>query len=298
VIQYRIAHQTTYSYAEPVSLCQNVAHLKPRDWPRQWCEKSILSITPDPAVLDERIDYFGNPATYFTIQERHTELSINISHRITVRSENPPNPLATTAWPEIRDRLRTDVAPVWLDAYQYAFASRYAPDSKNFGDYAAALFTPDRPILDAVLALNAQIHGDFVYDPRATNIATPVEDVLRTRRGVCQDFAHLMLSCLRSLGLAARYVSGYLCTVPPPGQKRQIGADATHAWVSVFCGDAGWVDFDPTNNSIPSDQHILLAWGRDYDDVSPVKGVILGGGQHRVTVSVDVEPVAKNPEMG
>ncbi|MBA4188234.1 MAG: transglutaminase [Planctomycetaceae bacterium] len=290
MIRYRITHDTTYDYSEIVSLCQNVAHLVPRECSRQRADESVLSITPDPAVIEDRIDFFGNPISYFTIQEQHRELTVSVSHRVEVWSVPQLAPLSTPAWETVRDRLRFDRSHDWLDAYQYAFDSRYVVADPRYATYAAPGFTPGQSIVEAALDLTRRIYSEFIYDPRATNLATPVAEVFEKRRGVCQDFAHLMLACLRSLGLAARYVSGYLSTQPPPGKPRLVGADATHAWVSVFCGEAGWIDFDPTNNQIPGDRYVLLAWGRDYEDVSPLKGVILGGGQHTVRVSVDVRP--------
>jgi transglutaminase-like putative cysteine protease len=290
MVSYRITHATTYRYTEPVSLCQNVAHLAPRPCRRQQAGPSILSVTPAPAFLDERLDYFGNPVSYFTIQEQHRELCVRVGHRVSLLPDFTPDPFTTPPWEAVRDQLKHDRSEAWLEAYPFAFDSRYAAAHPRYAEYAAVSFTPGRPALDAALDLTRRIYSEFVYDPRATTIATPVAEVFANRRGVCQDFAHLQLACLRSLGLAARYVSGYLSTVPPPGRPRLIGADATHAWVSVFCGDAGWVDLDPTNNQIPADRHILLAWGRDYDDVSPLRGVILGGGQHTVKVEVDVVP--------
>jgi transglutaminase-like putative cysteine protease len=188
----------------------------------------------------------------------------------------------------VRDQLPADRNPTVLDAYQFVFDSRYVRSSAELADYARPSFTPGRPMLDAVLDLTRRVHQDFRYDQRATTVTTPLREVFAQRRGVCQDFAHLEIGCLRSLGLAARYVSGYLCTDPPPDQVRLVGADATHAWLSVYCREFGWIDVDPTNDRMPSDQHILLAWGRDYDDVSPIKGVILGGGQHVVKVAVEV----------
>lgn len=287
---YRIQHTTTYDYTEPVSLCQNVAHLLPRPCPRQRGGRSTLRVRPAPAVVEDRIDYFGNPVSYFTIQEQHRQLVVLAAHTVEVLPAVPPRPETTVPWEEVRDRLPQDRTPGWLDAYQYTFESRYVWVESSYLRYAAAAFTPGRPVLEAALDLTRRIHADFAYDPRATTLATPVAEVFANRRGVCQDFAHLQLACLRSLGLAARYVSGYLSTAPAPGQPRLVGADATHAWVSLFCGGSGWVDLDPTNNQIPSDKHVLLAWGRDYDDVSPLKGVILGGGQHTVRVGVDVVP--------
>ena len=189
------------------------------------------------------------------------------------------------------DRLLADRSSDWLRARQFAFESRYVTGVKEYREYARPSFAPGRSILEAAVDLTRRLHTEFTYDPRATTITTPIKDVFRTRRGVCQDFAHLQLAAVRSLGLAARYVSGYLSTTPPPGKPKLVGADASHAWVSVFCGEAGWVDLDPTNNQLAGDRHIVLAWGRDYDDVSPVKGVILGGGPHTVEVSVDAEAV-------
>lgn len=284
--RYAVRHVTTYAYTEPVSLCQNVAHLSVRPCDRQRAEPSVLTVSPEPAVVEERIDFFGNPTHSFSIQEPHRELKVTAAHRVTVLP--PPVPDDRTPWESVRDRLTRDHSPEWLDACQFAFDSRFAPTEPRYAAFAAASFLPGRAVIDAAAELVHRIHTGFEYDPRATTVSTPVSEVFENRRGVCQDFAHLLLACLRSLGLAARYVSGYLSTVPPPGKPRLVGADATHAWVSLFCGDAGWVDFDPTNDQIPSDRHILLAWGRDYDDVSPLKGVILGGGKHTVTVSVDV----------
>jgi len=290
MINYRILHTTTYAYSDAVSLCQNVTHLSPRPCSRQRSEPSIIEITPEPAVMEERVDFFGNPVGYFTIQEPHRELTVVVLHRVAVQSSCVPEVQATQPWEAIRDRLRDDRSPAWMDAYQFAFDSRYAAADRTYADYSGPAFTPGRPILEAALDLTRRVYTDFVYDPRATTLATPVSEVFASRRGVCQDFAHLQVSCLRSLGLAARYVSGYLSTVPPPGRPRLVGADATHAWISVFCGEEGWIDFDPTNGQLVGDRHILLAWGRDYEDVSPLKGVILGGGQHCIHVSVDVSP--------
>lgn len=286
--RYTITHLTTYEYTEPVSLCQNVAHLSVRACDRQQSEPSILSITPDPAVIEERVDFFDNPVHYFTIQEPHRELTVQATHRVAVEPPAFTAQAATQPWEAVRDRLRRGHDLAWQDAYQFAFDSRYAAADPRYAEYATQSFTPGRPILEAALHLVHRVHTEFTYDPRATTVATSVAEVFEKRHGVCQDFAHFLLACFRSLGLAVRYVSGYLSTLPPPGRPRLIGTDATHAWVSLFCGDAGWIDLDPTNDQIPQEGHVLLAWGRDYDDVSPLKGVILGGGQHVVKVSVDV----------
>jgi transglutaminase-like putative cysteine protease len=287
-MQYQVTHTTVYEYGEPVSLCQNLAHLTPRYGPGQECLHTALLVQPLPAVLSERIDYFGNPCTFFAVQEPHRELVATATHLIRLAPRSDPAPADSPPWEEVRDLLPADRSPATLEAYQFVFASRCTPPSPELAAYAAPSFAPGRPLLEGVLDLTARVHRDFVYDPRATTVTTPLNEVFAKRRGVCQDFAHLELACLRSLGLAARYVSGYLCTNSAPGQRRLLGADATHAWLSVWCPRLGWVDVDPTNDLVPSDKHVLLAWGRDYDDVSPIKGVILGGGQHAVRVAVEV----------
>jgi transglutaminase-like putative cysteine protease len=273
-----------------VSLCHNLAHLTPRAAPGQSCLGTDLCVTPEPGVWTELTDFFGNPAVFFALQTPHRQLTVTARHRLKVGPR--PAPADTPPWEAVRDRMRTDRSAQILEAYHFAFDSRYSQAHRDFAAYAAVSFTPGRPVLEALLDLTGRIHREFTYDPRATTVATPLAQVFASRRGVCQDYAHLQIACLRSLGLAARYVSGYLCTNPPPGQDRLIGADATHAWLSVYCGDAGWLEVDPTNDQMPSTSHLILSWGRDYEDVSPIKGVILGGGQHTVTVSVDVSPVA------
>jgi transglutaminase-like putative cysteine protease len=287
-MQYRVTHKTTYEYAEHVSLCQNLAHVIPREVPWQHCIRSTLSVRPEPAVLSPRTDYFGNPATFFTVQVPHRQLLIAAEHVVELTQRPTPDPAQTPPWETVRNLLTHDCSPDVLAAYQFACTSRYTPIDSATSSYALPSFPARRPLLEAVLDLTRRIHKDIVYDPRATNVATPLEQILAKRRGVCQDFAHLELACLRSLGLPARYVSGYLCSTAPPGQTRLVGADATHAWLSIWCPGMGWVDIDPTNNQIPTDKHILLAWGRDFADVSPIKGVILGGGAHSVRVGVDV----------
>jgi transglutaminase-like putative cysteine protease len=288
---YRISHGTRYSYSKPVLLCHNLGHLTPRSTSIQHCRESRIIVHPVPAVSVIRSDFFGNLATYFSIQESHRELRITAEHLVEVLQPVPPDPLMTTPWEIVRDQLVRDLSTTTLDAYQYIFDSPYIPQSQALLDFALPSFKTNRPILDAVLDLNNRIYSEFKYDPQATTVATPINDVLKLRRGVCQDFAHLMIGCIRSMGLAARYVSGYLRTLPPEGKPRLIGADASHAWISVFIAGFGWIDVDPTNDTLVRDQHILLAWGRDFEDVSPIKGVILGGGSHSVHVSVDVEAV-------
>jgi transglutaminase-like putative cysteine protease len=290
---YRITHTTTYHYTEPVSLCQNLAHLTPRNTPTQHCRHSEVSIEPEPAVVSDRIDYFGNCATFFTVQEPHRNLIATASHLVDVARPIPPAPEATLPWELVAARLIDDLSRDVLDASQFVCDSRYARQSDELAEYARGSFAAGRPILEATLDLAARIHEEFQYDPSATTVATSLEEMFAQRRGVCQDFAHLQIACMRSLGLSARYVSGYLSTEPPPGCVPLVGSDATHAWLSVFCPEAGWVDVDPTNNQIPGDKHVLLAWGRDYDDVSPIKGIVLGGGHHSVRVAVDVRALVQ-----
>jgi transglutaminase-like putative cysteine protease len=287
---YRVTHHTTYVYSEAVSLCHNLAHLTPRSGPRQTCLHNRLLVSPSPAVTSESVDYFGNQMTFFTIQEPHRELTVS-AHQVTeVWPFDAPVPAETPPWEVVRDMLRGDQTAAGLDAFQFTFESSYIKGAADLTAYAAVSFAPGRPVLEGVLDLTHRIHAEFRYDASATTVTTPLHRILSTRRGVCQDFAHLEIGCLRALGLAARYVSGYLMTTPPPGQPRLIGADASHAWASFFCPGAGWIDVDPTNDLLPSDKHIVLAWGRDYGDISPIKGVILGGGHHSVKVSVDVVP--------
>jgi transglutaminase-like putative cysteine protease len=244
-----------------------------------------------PAVSSQGVDFFGNHVTFFVVQEPHRTLTVTAHSKVTVTPLTVPRATDTPAWEQVRERLRQDRSATGLEAYQYVFDSPYVPSLPQLLGYAAPSFPSGRPLLAAVLDLTRRIHADFTYDPRATSVSTPLTEVWQNRRGVCQDFAHLQIGCLRALGLAARYVSGYLVTQPPPGQSRQVGADASHAWVSVYCPDSGWIDADPTNNVLPSDRHITVACGRDYSDVSPIKGVFLGGGQHTMEVAVNVVPI-------
>lgn len=290
-MNYHITHQTTYRYTDAVSLCHNLTHLTPRSTPWQEVVETTLDVQPTPAVTVNRGDYFGNPAVFFTIQDPHRELVVKATHDVVVHPRVFDDNLLTMSWEQVAEQLQSSTQSEWLDANQFTCNSYYIVSGKDLAEYALPSFTPGRSIFDAVTDLTSRIFTEFAYDPRATTLATPLREVLKNRRGVCQDFAHLQIGALRSLGLAARYVSGYLRTVPPPGEKRLVGADASHAWVSVFIPEVGWVEFDPTNNVRANQHHILLAWGRDYDDVSPIKGVILGGGRHVMEVSVDVEPI-------
>ena len=288
---YNILHRTLYEYAAPVTVSHHVARLEPRATSAQARESFSLKVFPEPTLRKERADYFGNQLCLFSIQEVHKRLEIITYSRVTVRAEKPPAPEASPAWEEVAALFRDPVSPEVVEPYQFVFDSPQGRAALELADYASESFAKDSPLLTGVADLNRRIFKDFNYDSKATTIATPLEEVLAKRRGVCQDFAHLGIACLRSLGLPARYVSGYLRTRAPEGKPRLVGADASHAWFSVFCPGTGWVDFDPTNNVRPATEHITVAYGRDFGDVSPVAGILTGGGEHVVKVSVDVAEV-------
>jgi transglutaminase-like putative cysteine protease len=288
-VRYRVRHITTYAYTEPVTLSQNLAHLAIRGSAHQQVSEARIDIDPPPAVVRRRSDYFGNPTDAFTIASQHSRLVVSSQSVVEVTAPITPDPMSTPSW----DDSSVQGGGSDLAAAEYRYDSAQIPCAAVLRAYAQPDFTPGRPVLAAALAFNARINREFVYDPAATNVSTPVLDALDLRRGVCQDFAQVLIGSLRTLGLCARYVSGYLETTPPPGRPRLVGADATHAWAQVWCGPhAGWIDLDPTNACIPGERHILVAIGRDFADVSPLKGMVLGGGQAEVTVGVDVERIS------
>jgi transglutaminase-like putative cysteine protease len=292
---YQILHDTHYRYASSVTLAQQLAHLWPRDCPWQRNHEQELLVSPLPCQRQDALDVFGNPLTRLVFERPHDELKVSARLKVEVLARPALNVQDSPAWEAACSALRYSgqpLAPGVLDAARFRFESPYVHLKQVFADFAAECFSPGRPLLAAVDGLMLKIFSEFSFDAAATQVATPLLQVLEERRGVCQDFAHLMLACLRSLGLSARYISGYLLTQPPPGQPRLIGADASHAWISVFCPQHGWVDFDPTNNIRPALEHITLAWGRDFADVSPLRGVILGGGSHDPEVQVTVMPLA------
>ncbi|MBV7525266.1 transglutaminase family protein [Pseudomonas sp. PDM29] len=291
---YQIFHDTHYHYDSPVSLAQQLAHLWPRPCAWQRCTDRQLQISPQPTSRRDELDVFGNPLTRLAFERPHDELLVNASLTIEVLPRPALDFNLSPAWEDTRSALTYSsqpLSPELLEACRYRFESPYVHLKRNFVEFSESCFPTGRPLLLGVQALMEKIFSEFTFDAEATQVATPLVEVLERRRGVCQDFAHLMLACLRSRGLAARYISGYLLTQPPPGQPRLIGADASHAWVSVFCPVLGWVDFDPTNNVQPALEHITLAWGRDFSDVSPLRGVILGGGNHDPEVRVTVMPL-------
>ncbi|HRC60924.1 MAG TPA: transglutaminase family protein [Candidatus Propionivibrio aalborgensis] len=296
--RYHVIHETGYNYDSPVSLSRQQLHLTPRECPWQQSITHRLLIEPEPTFSHARFDHFGNPVSMFAIEAPHSSLVVRAESVIEVQPHLPADGLsASPPWESVRNALVYGAAPVLLEANRYRFESPYVRVKHEFNDFASHCFTPNRPLLEAVGALMSHIYNEFEFDPKATTVSTPVLKLLEERKGVCQDFAHLMLACLRSHGLAARYVSGYLLTKPPPGKPRMVGADASHAWVSVYCPSAGgefWIDFDPTNNLMPDTEHITLAWGRDFGDVSPLRGVILGGDTQEPEVAVTVTPSSES----
>ncbi len=292
---YHIEHLTLYKYAEQVPICHNLAHLLPRDSADHRWTAAEIDILPTPAIRATRMDYFGNRLTFFAIQEPHRQLRVTARSTVEIlRHAATPAPTSDLPWESARDLFLSSPqnSPDLLDAFQFTFASPFVHWNSDIKNYAQQSFTPGRTLLAAALDLTSRIHRDFTYDPKTTTVTTTLPEILKTRAGVCQDFAHLQIGCLRAMGFPARYVSGYLLTTPPPGKPRLIGADASHAWLALFLPGFGWLDLDPTNNVIPSDKHITIAWGRDFGDVSPLRGVILGGGKHAVDVRVDVAPSA------
>jgi transglutaminase-like putative cysteine protease len=289
-MRYRVHHVTTYLYGETVDLAAHLLHLTPRSLPGQQVIASALAVEPPPARSASALDHFGNHTTWLFLAEPHASFRVSLTAE--VEAAFPPPPAgATPAWAAVRDAAARGGRGAW-QAAEFAFGTAMAPAEPAVGAYVARSFPPGRPILEALLELNARIRADFTFRAGVTTLSTPVTQVLASRTGVCQDFAHLMIAGLRWLGLPARYVSGYIRTRPRPGEARRRGADQSHAWVGCWLGpEHGWIDLDPTNDLVVRDEHVVLGWGRDYADVSPVRGVILGGGRHGLTVSVDLDPV-------
>ncbi len=293
-MKYRVRHLTEYEYGSKVNSCYNRAHILPRETLIQVVDTPRVVIYPTPITGSRRIDYFGNRVYHFSIQEPHTSLTIDVSTEITIRprANDFGEQLAygNTCEQVSQGLYGVGCSIETIYAREFLLSSPMIRKSERLQSFAASCFSEDKPFLTAVMDLTHKIFDEFDFDPAVTSVATPLDEVLTHKRGVCQDFAHLAIGCLRSLGYAARYVSGYLETLPPPGQQRMVGADASHAWFSVYSPGEGWFEFDPTNNSMPTFQHIVTAWGRDYSDVSPLRGVVFGGGSHQqLNVSVDVE---------
>jgi len=295
--RYHVLHETRYEYQRTVGRSRQILHLAPRPMAWQLCRSHTLRVEPAAEILTSGADAFGNPVTWLSIESDHASLDVRAESWVDVSARAFPDDAATPPWEDVRARLAYRAGhrplPADLDAARFLFESSRVRNKRELAAWTRACFPPGAPLLVGVRALMNRIHGEFTFDAKATTVSTPVMRVFSLRRGVCQDFAHLMLSCLRSLGLAARYVSGYLLTRPPPGRRRLIGADASHAWVSVYCPSFGWVDADPTNGIFPGAEHVTLGWGRDFDDVTPMHGVLLGGGEHDLSIEVTVTPAAE-----
>lgn len=295
-ILLRVEHETHYAYSAPVELAQHLAYLRPMEDEHQKLEVFEMGVEPLPVQHASSRDVFGNSRAYFTVTARHEALQVWARSRVAVRPRYAAlQPEATPAWEAVRDRLRYAAGAPYEPASEFVAPSTYVPRLRELAEYAEADFTPGRPLAEAAIALMRRIHAEFTYSSEATEVNTPVRDAFKQRRGVCQDFAHVMIGSLRGLGLAARYISGYLLTEPLPGQARLQGADASHAWIAMYCPDSGlpgdWLELDPTNDLLPACSHVRLAVGRDYGDVTPLRGVIRGGGDHTLAVRVHTEQV-------
>ncbi|WP_341702472.1 transglutaminase family protein [Ferrovibrio sp.] len=300
-MRYRLRHTTSYTYSWAVDISHHMLHLALPELPRQRVKACLVTTNPQAGRLAAQIDHFGNRVAHLTIEAPHTRFDVELRAEVEVDAYQAPDAATTPAWETLRDALAGDGFPEFMAESEFAQISPLTAGTPEMIAYARESFTPGRPVLDAARDLTMRIFQDFRYDPTATDVSTPVASVMEARAGVCQDFAHVEIAMLRGLGLAARYVSGYIRTLRPateaaPADKKPAeglrGADASHAWLSVWCGAAtGWVDLDPTNNLICSDEHVTAAYGRDYGDISPVRGVVLGGGPHRIGVAVELVPL-------
>jgi transglutaminase-like putative cysteine protease len=287
-MRYLVRHRTSYSYSAPVLLSHNQVHLVPRPFASQSCDWSRQHITPTPSLSRTWTDFFGNTAGFFVVDQPHRELTVHSESIVNVQPRKWIAADLSPGWETVRSALQSPQDETTLSVSQFRFPSTYITLGAELYKYAAPSFVPGAPLLVVAEDLLRRIRADFRYDSTATQVSTPLQQLLELRRGVCQDFAHLMIACLRAFGLAANYRSGYLNTEPPPGKEKLVGADASHAWLAVWCPSSGWVELDPTNNCLTDDRYVTVAWGRDFGDVSPVKGVVLGGGWHEVRVAVDV----------
>jgi transglutaminase-like putative cysteine protease len=288
--KYAITHRTHYEYSSPSSLCHNQMHLRPRDLPYQRVQQSNVAISPTPDSRFQWQDSFGNRAEFFSIEQLHPHLTVT-SKSIVERRVPDYSLERSPTWGEVASTVQAPRTDRDRHAIEFLHDSRHCQRSSTFLEYAAEIANDHRTFVDCVQMLNAKIYHEMRYSPDATQVSTKPVEALAKKKGVCQDFAQIAICCLRSLGIPARYVSGYLLTQPAPGKEKLIGADASHAWLSAYAGDLGWIDFDPTNNVLPGIEHITVAWGRDYADVAPIHGVFIGGGYTQLSVSVDVQPI-------
>lgn len=290
-MRYFVEHQTEYQYDSQVIQSQQLLHLVPRETPYQQCVSHVLQCEPHPSEQSHRTDFFGNHLDYFTILTPHPKLTVTSNFEVELQARPTMSAFTQSpAWEEVAWAMQHQ-ATQHTEATRFLYASAKVKPSEALAQFARAQIAPQQPCLQAAMTLTQHIFKSFKFDAQATDVSTPLEEVLRNKRGVCQDFAHLMIGALRAIGLPCRYVSGYILTHPPVGKPRMVGADASHAWVSVYCPVYGWVDFDPTNNCLVQQEHITVAWGRDFSDVSPMRGIVLGGGQQQLKVSVTVTPV-------
>lgn len=291
-MNYQVTHTTEYEYHHAVSLCHNTAKLMLRNTEEQDCKKTTIRVTPQPDIINEYEDFFGNKVMYFAIQQEHKHLKVTVQSQVE-KTTNPNvklNLYAHTSWEDAKLQLM-EPGIENFDARQYITETEITAATKEILQYALKSFTPGRSIFEAGKDLMQRIFQEFEFKAGFTTVSTPLNEVMQQRRGVCQDFAHLAIACIRAVGLPARYVSGYIETLPPKGKEKLVGVDASHAWFAVYIPHTGWVDFDPTNNILPAEQHLTIGWGRDYTDIAPLKGVILSSGQHHLKVSVDVRRI-------
>lgn len=292
MVTYKISHKTQYQYQEPIGLCQNIARLTPRSFAGQTCLQSEILVDPAPDVFTRYEDFFGNEVAYYAIEQEHTRLTVLVKSDVQIKKQQVIwQTLPTLSWEEVIKNVESDAANN-ADILQYIPPTAMTMVSEGIKQYALQTFLPGRPMVESVHELMQRIFTDFEFKPGLTTVATPVDTVLTLKKGVCQDFAHLAIACIRAMGLPVRYMSGYIETFQKPGTEKLVGADASHAWFSVFVPGYGWVDFDPTNNQMPAHQHITVAWGRDYADIAPLKGVIQSSRPHKLSVAVTVERIA------
>ena len=288
---YSVEHTTKYQYHEQVSLCHNIAALTPRNTDKQICKAFNIIISPLPEVLEEHVDFFGNKLYYFVVEQEHEELSVTVRSQVEkITSPDVKSSYSDQSWEMVRDILLASTGE-FMEEKQFTHPTEITAATPEIKNYAERSFTTGKSLFEAVYDLIKRIYTDFKFTPGFTTVSTPLSVVMKERKGVCQDFAHLAISCIHSMGLPARYVSGYLETLAPAGKEKLTGVDASHAWISVFIPGMGWVDFDPTNNQLATEQYITIGWGRDYFDIIPLKGVIMSSSSHELTVSVDVKRI-------
>ena len=287
-MRYKVTHITNYIYDFPAVLCHNLMFQIPPDLPFQNVEEYVCEISPKPSSEIERVDFFGNKYLYFSVERSHKNLTVTSKSVVELSSPSwgSLKPADTMPWEKVVELLHTTKTST--DVRQYYLESKHVNFIDGISDYALKSFTPGRPIMEAMLELNTRIFNDFAFTPGFSDISTPLEKVFKHKKGVCQDFAHFSLACLRAIGLAARYVSGYIETLPPPGKPKMIGADASHAWIAIYVPGHEWIEFDATNNLLVNDKHIRVAVGRDFADVTPLKGIVYSGSKQEMKVSVDV----------